>query len=201
MILLSRKGKSKEESDSHADFSVIFKAEAYMESTIKDLMERRSCRSYSDKQITDVELNTVLEAGLIAPSAMNRQSPIFVVVQDKETIAKLSKMNAAIMHSDKDPFYGAPTVIIVLADRNNANAVADGSLAMGNLMNAAHAIGLGSCWINRAYEEFESDEGKALLRKWGVNGEYIGVGHCILGYPKEEAKPHPINEGRVFFVK
>ena len=110
-------------------------------------------------------------------------------------------MNAAIMHSDKDPFYGAPTVIIVLADRNNANAVADGSLAMGNLMNAAHAIGLGSCWINRAYEEFESDEGKALLRKWGVNGEYIGVGHCILGYPKEEAKPHPINEGRVFFVK
>lgn len=172
-----------------------------MESTIKDLMERRSCRSYSDKQITDAELNTVLEAGLIAPSAMNRQSPIFVVVQDKETIAKLSKMNAAIMHSDKDPFYGAPTVIIVLADRNNANAVADGSLAMGNLMNAAHAIGLGSCWINRAYEEFESDEGKALLRKWGVNGEYIGVGHCILGYPKEEAKSHPINEGRVFFVK
>ena len=201
MILLSQKGKSKEESDSHADFSVIFKAEAYMESTIKDLMERRSCRSYSDKQITDVELNTVLEAGLIAPSAMNRQSPIFVVVQDKETIAKLSKMNAAIMHSDKDPFYGAPTVIIVLADRNNANAVADGSLAMGNLMNAAHAIGLGSCWINRAYEEFESDEGKALLRKWGVKGEYIGVGHCILGYPNEEAKPHPINEGRVFFVK
>ena len=129
MILLSQKGKSKEESDSHADFSVIFKAEAYMESTIKDLMERRSCRSYSDKQITDAELNTVLEAGLIAPSAMNRQSSIFVVVQDKETIAKLSKMNAAIMHSDKDPFYGAPTVIIVLADRNNANAVADGSLA------------------------------------------------------------------------
>ena len=160
-----------------------------MESTIKDLMERRSCRSYSDKQITDAELNTVLEAGLIAPSAMNRQSPIFVVVQDKETIAKLSKMNAAIMHSDKDPFYGAPTVIIVLADRNNANAVADGSLAMGNLMNAAHAIGLGSCWINRAYEEFESDEGKALLRKWGVNGEYIGVGHCILAILRKKQSP------------
>ena len=126
-------------------------------------VERRSCRSYLDNQITDEELGKILKAGLAAPSAMNRQSAVFVVVQDKKTIAKLSKLNAEVMNSDKDPFYGAPTVIVVLADRNNANAVQDGSLAMGNLMNAAHALGIGSCWINRAYEVFEKEEGKALL--------------------------------------
>lgn len=172
-----------------------------MESTITDLLERRSCRSYLDNQITDEELGKILKAGLAAPSAMNRQSAVFVVVQDKKTIAKLSKLNAEVMNSDKDPFYGAPTVIVVLAGRNNANAVQDGSLAMGNLMNAAHALRIGSCWINRAYEVFEKEEGKALLSEWGLKDEYIGVGNCILGYPKEESQPHPIREGRVFFVR
>ncbi len=162
-----------------------------MKSTIDDLLSRRSSRKYMDKQISDEELMTVLKAGEYAPSAMNRQSSIMVILQNKEDIATLSKMNAEIMNSSSDPFYGAPTVIVVLGDRNNPNAVQDGSLVMGNLMNAAAAIGLGSCWINRAYEEFESEEGKKLLRKWGVNGEYIGIGHCILGYALDLPKEAP----------
>ena len=162
-----------------------------MKSTIDDLLSRRSSRKYMDKQISDDELMTVLKAGEYAPSAMNRQSSIMVILQNKEDIATLSKMNAEIMNSSSDPFYGAPTVIVVLGDRNNPNAVQDGSLVMGNLMNAAAAMGLGSCWINRAYEEFESEEGKKLLRKWGVNGEYIGIGHCILGYALDLPKEAP----------
>lgn len=162
-----------------------------MKSTIDDLLSRRSSRKYMDKQISDEELMTVLKAGEYAPSAMNRQSSIMVILQNKEDIATLSKMNAEIMNSSSDPFYGAPTVIVVLGDRNNPNAVQDGSLVMGNLMNAAAAIGLGSCWINRAYEEFESEKGKKLLRKWGVNGEYIGIGHCILGYALDLPKEAP----------
>ena len=106
------------------------------------------------------------------------------------------------MGSDSDPFYGAPTVIIVLGDRSNRNVVQDGSLVMGNLMNAAAALGLGSCWINRAYEEFESDEGKALLRKWGIDGDYIGIGHCILGYPLDLPKEAPPRKkGWVYYVR
>ena len=103
-----------------------------------------------------------------------------IVVQDKETIAQLSKMNAKVFgKEDMDPFYGAPTVVVVLADKNMPTCVEDGSLVMGNLMNAAYGLGVGSCWIHRAKEEFESEEGKALLKKWGVEGDYIGVGHCI----------------------
>ena len=173
-----------------------------MNSTIKDLLERRSSRKYRDEQIKDEELETVLKAGEYAPSAMNRQSSIMVVLQNKEEIAKLSKMNAAIMHSDKDPFYGAPTVIIVLGDRNNNNAVQDGSLVMGNLMNASHALGLGSCWINRAYEEFETEEGKKLLESWGIKGDWIGIGHCILGNPLDMPKEAaPRKKDWVYYVR
>ena len=159
-----------------------------MESTITDLLERRSCRSYLDNQITDEELGKILKAGLAAPSAMNRQSAVFVVVQDKKTIAKLSKLNAEVMNSDKDPFYGAPTVIVVLADRNNANAVQDGSLAMGNLMNAAHALGIGSCYIGDIMENYEVH--KELL---GLPEFVFPALMLVFGYPtaqqKEREKP------------
>lgn len=162
-----------------------------MNSTVSDLITRRSVRRYKAEQITREELDTVLEAGVYAPTAMNRQSPIIVAVQNAEEIKTLSKLNAAVMGASHDPFYGAPTVLVVLADASNANAVPDGSLVMGNLMNAAHAIGLGSCWVNRAREVFDGDEGKALLKKWGIEGDYIGIGNCILGYADEtpEAKP------------
>ncbi len=146
------------------------------------LKSRRSCRSFDGKPITDEELNTILEAGMYAPTGMGKQSPVMVAVTDKETIKQLSKMNAAVMGADIDPFYGAATVIIVLADKSIPTYIYDGSLVMGNLMNAAEAIGVQSCWIHRAKEEFESAEGKELLKKWGIKGDYEGIGHCVLGH-------------------
>ena len=157
--------------------------------TLHTLETRRSCRAYKPQQITEEELAAVLRAGMYAPSAKNQQSARIVVVQDAAARARLTRMNAAVMGSDKDPMYGAPTILLVVADAHNPNAVADGSLVMGNLMIAAASLGLGSCWINRAKEELETEEGKALLKQWGLEGDYIGVGHCILGYPAEEPKP------------
>ena len=113
---------------------------------------------------------------------MGKQSPGIGVVQKPELIAKLSKMNAAVMGSSNDPFYGAPTVLIVLADPEIGTYHEDGSLVMGNLMLAAHAVGVDSCWIHRAKEEFESAEGKELLKEWGLPENLVGIGHCILGY-------------------
>ena len=112
-----------------------------------------------------------------------------MVVQDAATRAQLTRMNAAVMGRDTDPMYGAPTILVVLADAHAANAVPDGSLVMGNLMLAAASLGLGSCWINRTKEEFETEEGKALLRQWGIEGDWVGIGHCILGYPAADPKP------------
>lgn len=171
-----------------------------MNKTIEDIMTRRSVRKYKPEQITRDELDIVLNAGVVAPTAKNLQSPIIVAVQNREEIAHLSKLNAAVMSVDADPFYGAPTVLIILADAHNPNAVPDGALVMGNLLNAAHAIGLGSCWINRAREVFASDEGKALLKKWGIEGDYIGVGNCILGYPDEEPEMKPRKDNYVYYV-
>jgi len=156
-----------------------------MKETIQDLKTRRSCRRYQDKQITDEELDQILEIGTYAPTAMNLQTPVMVVVQDRETLKTLSAMNAAVWGKSIDPFYGAPTAVIVLADRTKKNYVQDGSLVLGNLMNAAHALGVGSCWINRAKEMFDTEEGKAFLKKWGLEGDYAGVGICILGYCAE----------------
>ena len=172
-----------------------------MQSTIDDLKTRRSCRAYKSEQISSDELKLVLEAGEYAPTGMGMQSPIMVVVQDKPTIKLLSDINAEIMGVNKDPFYGAPTVVVVLADTNRPTWVEDGSLVMGNLMNAAHAIGLGSCWINRARETFDRPVGKELLKKWGIPESYRGVGNCILGYPAAEApKPKPRKENYIVRV-
>lgn len=154
-----------------------------MNETLHTLEERRSVRAYRPEQISEEQLSAILRAATYAPTGMNRQSPIMVVVQDAETRETLRRMNAAILgRPDSDPFYGAPTIVIVLADRNVGTCIEDGSLVMGNLMNAAHAVGVDSCWIHRAREEFDSDEGRALLRSWGIEGDYIGIGHCILGY-------------------
>ena len=170
---------------------------------LKLLKERRSCRSYKPEQITDAELDAVLEAGTYAPTANGRQSPIIVAVQNPEAIAQLRRMNADIMgNPEADPFYGAPTVLVVLAGLDNPNRVYDGSCVMDNLLNAAEAAGLGSCWIHRAREEFESAEGKALLEKWGVHGEYEGVGHCVLGYWEgDKPAPAPRKESYVYYVR
>ena len=156
------------------------------------LKTRRSVRKYRPEQVPDELLDAVLEAGLYAPSAMNNQKPVMVAVRDKATRDQLSAMNAAVMGTDRDPFYGAPCVIVVLADPTYPTWVEDGSLVLGNLLNAAHAVELGSCWINRAREMFDTAEGRKMLRGWGVEDKYVGVGSCILGYadcPHPEAKP------------
>lgn len=160
------------------------------------LLTRRSVRKYKDGQITDAELDQVLQAGLYAPTAKNNQKPVMVAVRDKETRDKLSKANAAIMGVETDPFYGAPCVIVVLADPAFPTWIDDGSLVMGNLLNAAHALGLGSCWINRAREYYDTAEGKELLKKWGVPESYRGIGNVILGYPDEEPAPKDREIGR-----
>lgn len=154
-----------------------------MNETIKNLIERRSCRNYKDEQIKEEELNEILKSGMYAPSGMGLQSPKMIVLQNKEVIQKLSKLNASVMGRDTDPFYGAPTVIVVLADKTKNTYIEDGSLVLGNLMNAAYSLGIASCWIHRAKEEFETEEGKALLNEWNISSDYVGIGHCILGYP------------------
>lgn len=169
-----------------------------MNETLENLKSRRSIRKYKSRQVSEEELQQVLEAGVCAPTGMNRQSPIIVAVRNREDIALMSRLNAEIMGVKSDPFYGAPTVLVVLAAAESPHAVQDGSLVMGNLMNAAHALGLGSCWVNRAKELFSRDEGKALLEKWGVTGNYIGVGNCILGYPDEQPEMKPRKENYVY---
>ncbi len=154
-----------------------------MNETIRTLLDRRSIRKFKPEQINAEELNAILDAGMYAPSGANQQSALFVVIQDKETLKKLSAMNAAVLGKDMDPYYGAPTVILVFADKSKIAPVEDASLALGNMFNAAASLGIGSCWVHRAKQMFETDEGKNLLRKWGVTGDYIGVGSCILGYP------------------
>lgn len=149
------------------------------------LKTRRAIRSY-ESRIPERELiDKILEAGTYAPTGMGQQSPIIVAVTNQELRDRLSRMNADIMGQDTDPFYGAPVVLIVLADKNIPTYLYDGSLVMGNLLNAAHAVGLGSCWIHRAKEMFDSDEGKALLKEWGIKGDYEGIGNCIIGYPAQ----------------
>ena len=173
-----------------------------MNDVIKAMMERRSCRKYKPEQIKDEDLQAILEAGKYAATGHGWQSPKMVVIQNPEMIAKLSKWNADILGVKSDPFYGAPTVILVLADATKPTAVQDGSLVMGNLMLAAHSLGLGSCWINRAREEFETQEGKALLKQWGIEGDYIGIGHCVIGYPDGNfPKAAPRKENYIVTVK
>ena len=168
---------------------------------LENLYTRRSIRKYKPEQITDEALEQVLKAGTLAPTGMNRQSPIIVAVQNGDDIALMSRLNAQAWGREIEPFYGAPTVLVVLAEASSRFAVQDGSLVMGNLMNAAHAAGLGSCWINRAREVFDGDEGRALLKKWGVEGEYVGVGNCVLGYAAEDPAPKPRKEHYVYYVR
>lgn len=172
-----------------------------MDHVLKCLESRRSCRNFQDRQVEDEVLEKILEAGLYAPTGMNKQSPIFVAVRDKKTVTKLARMNAEVWGTDSDPFYGAPMVVVVLANRAVGTCIEDGSLAMGNLMNAAHALGVASCWIHRAKEMFDSEEGWALLEAWGIQGDYVGVGNCILGYREgEEPVAVPRKKQRVFHI-
>lgn len=157
-----------------------------MNEAMNNLMTRRSVRKYKPDMIPEDVLHRIVEAGTYAPNGFGKQSAIILVVTNQEIRDKLSKMNAEILGWQQDPFYGAPVVLVVLADRSVETYVEDGSLVLGNLMNAAHAEGIGSCWIHRARQEFESDEGKELLKSLGIEGDYVGIGHCILGYAAED---------------
>ena len=163
-----------------------------MKETVTDIINRRSVKNYQKKQITDDELMQVLEAGMNAPSGGNKQTAVFIVVQNREWIDKLCALNAKIAGAPEgwDVFYGAPTLIVVAASPCG-DAVKDGSLAIGNMLNAAYALGLGGRWINRADGMLEDELGKELLREAGYEGEYVGVGNVILGYPEGEF-PAPI---------
>ena len=172
-----------------------------MKETLIDLKARRAIRSYTDEPVSKEALDAVLEAGLYAPTARGEQRAVIVAVTNKAVRDELSKMNAAVMGMDADPFYGAPVVCVVFGDGTWPMAVKDGSLVLGNMMNAAHAVGLGSCWIDRAEPVFASERGRALMKEWGVPEGYVGVGHCILGHAAASPEPAPRKEGRVIRVE
>ena len=158
---------------------------------ITKLKMRRSIRAYTDKMPPPVSIERIIEAGTYAPNGLGRQSAIIIAVTNREIRDRMSGLNAAILGSTADPFYGAPVALMVLADRSIPTYIYDGSLVMGNMLNAAHAEGLGSCWIHRAKEMFESDDGKALMKKWNIADRYEGIGICIVGFPADEVLPHP----------
>ena len=174
-----------------------------MNEVIKAMLERRSIRKFKPETPKKEDLEQIIEAGLYAASGMGRQAAIVVAVTNKEIIKKLYKVNAEIWGKEGiDPFYGAPAILIVLAEKDWRNAAYDGSLVMGNLMLAAHSLGLGSIWINRAKQEFEMEEWKAWLKSIGVEGEWEGVGHCAVGYIDGDVpKAAPRKANRVFWAE
>lgn len=164
-----------------------------MNQIIEAMKTRRSIRKFKPDMVPKEIIDQIIEAGTFAATGMNYQDPIIIAVTNKEVRDRLSKLNAEIMGSDSDPFYGAPVVLIVLADKKIPTHVYNGSLVMGNLMLAAHSLGIGSCWIHRAKEEFERPEGREILESLGIEGDYEGIGHCVLGYvdgeyPKASAR-------------
>lgn len=166
--------------------------------SIEILKQRRSIRKYETRQVPEDILDQILEAGTYAPTGMNRQSPVMVAVQDPEVIRLMEKENAKVMGSeDGTPFYGAPTVVVVFADTRCRTGFEDACLVMDNLLNAASALGIGSCWIHRAKEVFQTETGKALMEKWGLDENFVGVGNCILGYPAEAPAARPRKENYI----
>ena len=174
-----------------------------MNETLKVLESRRSCRNFKSDMIKEDELQAIIKAGTYAATGMGKQSPIIIAVTDKLLRDKLSEENRKIGGWDEgfDPFYGAPIILIVLAKKEVGTYVYDGSLVMGNLMNAAESLGVASIWIHRAKEEFESEFGKELLKKLGISDEYEGIGHCALGYAAEEPKEAaPRKDNYVYYI-
>lgn len=174
-----------------------------MNEVLKTIKERRSIRKFKADMPAKEDIEKVVEAGIYAPSGMGKQSSMVIAVTDKETRDKISAANAAIMGkgADFDPFYGAPVILIVLSSKDVPTHVYDGALTMGSMMLAAKSLGLGSIWIHRAKEEFETDECKAFLKELGVEGEWEGIGHCALGYADcDLPEAAPRKEGRILWV-
>lgn len=174
-----------------------------MNEILKVLESRRSCRNFdSDKMVSEEDIQAVIKAGTYAPSGMGRQSSIIIAVTNKELRDQFSAENAKIMGADTDPFYGAPVILVVLANKDIPTYKYDGSLVMGNLLNAATSLGLGSIWVHRAKEEFESEFGKKILADLGIEGNYEGIGHCAIGYAAAPANaPAPRKDNYVYYVR
>ena len=174
-----------------------------MNETLHVMETRRSCRNFiADKMVSEEDIQAIVKAGTYAATGMGKQSPIILAVTNKEIRDRLSAENAGIMGKKIDPFYGAPVVLVVLANKDVPTYLYDGSLVIGNLMNAAASLGLGSIWIHRAKEEFESEFGKQILSDLGIEGNYEGIGHCAIGYAAEPAKePAARKDNYVYFVK
>ncbi|MBR2993254.1 MAG: nitroreductase [Clostridiales bacterium] len=174
-----------------------------MNETLKVLETRRSCRNFKPDMVKDDDLKAIIKAGTYAATGMGKQSPLIIAVTSKELRDEISEENRKIggWGEGFDPFYGAPVILIVLANKDVPTYVYDGSLVMGNLMNAAESLGVASIWIHRAKEEFESDFGKALLAKLGIEGDYEGIGHCALGYAAEPSNaPAPRKDNYVYYA-
>ena len=174
-----------------------------MNETLKVLETRRSCSSFKPDMVKDDDLKAIIKAGTYAATGMGKQSPLIIAVTSKELRDEISEENRKIggWGEGFDPFYGAPVILIVLANKDVPTYVYDGSLVMGNLMNAAESLGVASIWIHRAKEEFESDFGKALLAKLGIEGDYEGIGHCALGYEAEPSNdPAPRKDNYVYYA-
>lgn len=173
-----------------------------MNETLKVLEERRSCRNFKPDMITEDELQQILRAGTYAATGMGKQSPIIIAVTKKELRDQFAEENRKIMGAPEgvDPFYGAPVILVVLANKAIPTHVYDGSLVMGNLMNAAESLGVANIWIHRAKEEFESDFGKNIFADLGIEGEYEGIGHCALGYVVEPAKKQHLEKKIMYII-
>ena len=175
-----------------------------MNDTLKVLEKRRSCRNFKPDMIPEETLEQIVRAGTYAPTGMGKQSPIILAMTNKELRDQLSEENRKIMGTPErmDSFYGAPVILVVLANKAVPTHVYDGSLVMGNLMNAAESLGVASIWVHRAKEEFESDFGKKILADLGIRGEYEGIGHYALGYAVESAKEADARkENYVYYVR
>ena len=173
-----------------------------MQDILELIKSRRSVKKFKSDPVPKALIEKIVEAGSWAPTGRNWQSPIILAVTNKELRDKLSRLNF-LSDSDKrvDPFYGAPVVLVVLADKTKHTYVYDGSLVMGNMLLEAHSLGLGACWIHRAKETFNSDEGKAILKELGIEGEYEGIGNCVVGYPDMTPADKPRKENWVYYVE
>ncbi|MCD8206167.1 MAG: nitroreductase [Clostridia bacterium] len=168
---------------------------------IETLKARRSCRAFTDQPLTDEQVKTIAEVGTYAASGMGKQPAKILAITNKEMIAKLSKMNADVMKMPIDPFHNAPAVFVVLADKTLPTYIYDGTLVMANMMHAANALGLGSCWVHRARETFASEEGKKILKEYGVEGDLEGIGNLIVGYPAEKNEAAPRKADYITYIK
>lgn len=167
---------------------------------MNSLLTRRSIRKYKETPVSREQIDKIMEAGLYAASGRGLQSPVIIAVTDKEMRDKIAAANAKIMGTENDPFYGAPVILIVIADKTAPTYVYDGSLTLGSMMLEAEELGLGTCWIHRAKQEFEGELGKEILSILGLKGEFEGIGHLALGYPDEKPEAKPRKEGRAFYI-